>query len=238
VLQAEKRLGFRINQLEKKGISVSEMLTQAKPEILGLSDEQIQQTKERVFDNIVEYIEAKGYPMDSDENYDVGIVTDLVMLIIVPILAAFRRGTSSPSRNLSLEREREIITVDSEIGGIHDFVGIDLVGVGKRKFVFLANATNSLVGKAKRKCLLALKDIRGKNRGGIVYGFVTTAEEWQMVQYNGTAFTQSNRFQVMFQGMGHERERWMREGAVIVDCIHMVLRSGGFVGKYRKNSNN
>jgi len=231
--QAEKRLGFRIKHFEKKGIPVSKMLTEAEPEIPGLTDEQIQQTKEKVFDNIVQCVEAKGYPMDSDEDYNMGMVTDLVMLIFLPIMEAFRRGTT---RLLSLQREREIIAVDSEMGGIQDFVGVDFVAPGQRKFIFVVEATNSLVGQAKRKCLLALKDIGDNNDEGIVYGFVTTAEQWQVIRYDrdGTTFTQSDRFPVMFPGMGHEKERWMKEGALIVDFIHMVLRSGGFTAKKLK----
>jgi len=204
------------------------MLTQAKHEIPGLLDEQIQQTKERIFQNIVECIEVEGFPTEANVNFKEANVTDFVLLIMLPMLAAFRRGTT---HILYLQREREIIAKDTKTGGLQEFVGVDFVGVGQRKFVFVVEAKKSSAGKAKRQCLLALKDIGDNNDGGIVYGFVTTAEQWQVIRYDGTTFTQSDRFPVMFPGMGHEKERWMKEGAVIVDFIHMVLRSGGFTAK-------
>jgi len=204
------------------------MLSEAQLESTGLSDEQIKKTKEKVFDNIVECIEVKGYPTESNKNFNETSVPDVVLFTILPILTAFRYEVR---RNIYLQRDREIIAEDKKMGGFQEFVGIDIVGPGQRKFVFIIEATNSLVGQAKRKCLLALKDIGDNNCGGIVYGFVTTAEQWQVIRYDGTTFTQSHHFQVMFQGMKDRRDIWMKEGAVIVDCINMVLRSGGFAKK-------
>ncbi|RPA94614.1 hypothetical protein L873DRAFT_1700785 [Choiromyces venosus 120613-1] len=106
---------------------------------------------------------------------------------------------------------------------------MDFIVVGGRKFVFVVEAKKSSVRQAKRQCLLALKDIWDNNGGGIVYGFVTSGEQWQMIRYDGMALTQTYRFQVLFQNMGQEKEIWMKEASVIVDCIHTALRSGGLV---------
>lgn len=65
--------------------------------------------------------------------------------------------------------------------------------------------------------------------GGVVFGFVTTGEQWQMLRFGGQVFTQTDTFNVLFRGMAKNKERWTKEGAIVVDCILATLRSGGFV---------
>ncbi|KAG0643101.1 hypothetical protein HOY80DRAFT_1098039 [Tuber brumale] len=234
MLETEKRLGFKLANFEKLAIPVSQMLEEAKPVIKDLRNERVQQTKEMVFENIVRCIEGEGYPTKLHEDYPTeshpdftgANLNDLVLLIILPILAEFRLETG---RNLVLRREKEIVAADSKTRGSLKFVGMHTLGPTDKKFVFVVKATKSSVAQAKRQCLLALKDMWDNNGGGIVYGFVTSGEHWQMIRYDGMAFTQTDRFQVMFSSMPHEKEIWMKEGSVIVDCIHLALRSGGFV---------
>ncbi|RPA94616.1 hypothetical protein L873DRAFT_1415496 [Choiromyces venosus 120613-1] len=224
--EAEKRLGFRFAEFEKHDISVSQMLAESKPEIEGLRKDQVQETKDKVFHGIVDFIEAEGYPTQSDEDFKEANINDLVFTILVPIIAAFRRNTG---RKLLLQREKQITAVDLETGGYEEFVMVDLIGVENQKFVFLVEAKRSSLGEAKRQCLLAMKDIGENNGVGVVYGFVTTGEQWQMIRYDGTVFTQTRRFLALFGDMGQEKETWMKESSIIVDCIHEALRSGGFV---------
>jgi len=226
MIQAEKRLGFRIKTFEKKAISVHKMIKEAKPRIKGLTDVEISETKAKVFQNIVDCIETEGYPTESDMDFKEVYVTDLVLLIILPIITAFRRGTST--RDLYLQREKEIIAVDGVTGGLQEFVGMDFIGIDGQKFVFVVEAKRSSLGQAKWQCLLSLKDIGDKNGGGIVYGFVTTGEQWQVIMYDGITFTQSDRFLVMSAGMKDDEDLWIKKGGgIIVDCIHMALRGGG-----------
>ena len=49
-----------------------------------------------------------------------------------------------------------------------------------------------------RQCLLAMKVIRDRNRDGKVYGFVTTGELWQMIEYDGTSFRMTHSIIVVF----------------------------------------
>ncbi|RPA94609.1 hypothetical protein L873DRAFT_1814167 [Choiromyces venosus 120613-1] len=224
--EAEKRLGLKFANFERSAIPVGQMLEEAKPMIKGLTNDQVQQTKEIVFENIVRFIEAKGYPMESDEDFKEAKVNDLVLLIILPILSDFRRATG---RDLMLRREKEIIAADSETRGLLEFVGIDIIGIPDEKFVFIVEPKRSSVGNPKRQCLLALKDMADNNGGGIVYGFVTSGEQWQMIRYDHMAFTQTDRFPVLFSSMRHEKDIWLKEGSVIIDCIHTALRSGGLV---------
>ncbi|CUS06897.1 unnamed protein product [Tuber aestivum] len=224
--EAQQRLGFTFRQFESHSMPVSQMLAHIKPEIDGLGKDQVQKTKEKVFDNIVEFIEGECYPTESNEDFKEANVNDLVLLIILPILTAFRRETGC---DLCLQREKEIIAVDSETGGYQEFVVMDFIGLVDQKFVFVVEAMKSSVGQAKRQCLLAMKDMGDNNGGGVVHGFVTTGDQWQMIRYDGTAFTQTEHFQVMFPTMGREKGRWMKEASIIVDSIHAALRSGVFL---------
>ncbi|KAG0642764.1 hypothetical protein HOY80DRAFT_1020509 [Tuber brumale] len=224
--EAEQRLGFMFMDFESHGISASHMLAEAKPEIEGLRKDQVQETKEKVYDGIVEFIECEGYPTESVEDFKEANINDLVFTILAPIVADFRRKTG---RNIRLLREKQITALDSKTCGYQEFVLMDLIGVENKKYVFVVEAKKSSLGEAKRQCLLAMRDMGDRNSEGVVYGFVTTGEQWQMLRYDGTVFTQTHNFLVLFRDMGQEREKWMKEASLIVDCIHMALRSAGFV---------
>lgn len=64
------------------------------------------------------------HPMESDPDFKEANVSDLVYLIISPILADFRRKTG---RRISLLREKEIISIDSQTGGYEEFVAVDMI---------------------------------------------------------------------------------------------------------------
>ena len=82
-----------------------------------------------------------------------------------------------------------------------------------------------------RQCLVAMKDMRDNNCEGKVYGFVTTGEMWQMVEYDGTAFRKTNTIVVLFDTMDAEKDKWMKEGGLLVDCINFALSNGGIITK-------
>jgi hypothetical protein len=224
--EAQKRLGFRFSNFERHGISVSHMLAEAKPEIEGLGKDQVQETKEKVYDRIIEFVGCEGYPTESDEDFKEANINDLVFSILAPIVSDFQERTG---RNIFLRREKQITAVDSTTYGYQEFVLVDLIGLEDEKYVLVVEAKKSSLGEAKRQCLLAMKDMGDRNAGGVVYGFVTTGEQWQMLRYDGTVFTQTIKFLVMSENMRQEKERWMKEASIVVDCIHVALRSGGFV---------
>ena len=108
---------------------------------------------------------------------------------------------------------------------------MDLISVEEEKYVFIVEAKRSSLGKAIRQCALAMKDMGDYNGEGKVYGFVTTGESWQMLKYDGKVFRKTNSIVVLFDSMDEEKERWMKEGAVLVDCINFALSNGGIVKK-------
>lgn len=108
---------------------------------------------------------------------------------------------------------------------------MDLIAVTEEKYVLIVEAKRSSLGKAARQCLLAMKDMRDNNGEGKVYGFVTTGEYWQMFQYDGTSFQKTNAITVIFDSMDEEKDLWMKQRSVLVDCINVALSDGGIKEK-------
>ena len=170
--QAEERLGFRIRSLE--AVSVDSMLANTKHSLGAECVDIMLKTKERIYDNIVEYLVIEGYPTEGDPDFKEGNINDLVYGIIGPILGSFIHMTGRKS--IQLRREKEIVSTDGETGGTEEFVMVDLVSVTEEKFVLIVEAKRSSLGQAMKQCLLAMKDMGKNNGGGTVYGFVTTGE--------------------------------------------------------------
>ncbi|RPB15816.1 hypothetical protein P167DRAFT_542534 [Morchella conica CCBAS932] len=204
------------------------MLANAKYSLGGGCLDAILKTKEKVYDGIVEHLEIEGYPTEANPDFKEANISDLVYITLHPILFDFKRKTG---RTVRLLREKEIVSTDGETGGTEEFVMVDLVSVTEEKFIFIVEAKRSSLGQAMKQCLLAMKDMRDNNGGvGEVYGFVTTAEFWQMLSYDG-AFQVTNKLDVLFHTMGEEKEKWMKGYAVLVDCMYAALSNGGIVEK-------
>lgn len=77
-----------------------------------------------------------------------------------------------------------------------------------------------------RQCLLAMKDVRDNNGGGVVYGFVTTGESWQMLRYDGKDFCLPRKIHSVFGRMDEDKDLWMKDCFVLVDCFNVALGRG------------
>lgn len=178
--------------------------------------------------NIVEHLDVEGYPTEAYQSFKEANVSDLVYSIIVPIIFEFRSRTGR--EGVRLEREKRIISTDNKTGSEEEFVVIDRIAVGEERFIIIIEGKKGTTSEALKQCLLSLKDARDQNGGGAVYGFITTGEFWAMIRYDGT-FQMTNKMQVLFLSMKVEKVRWMKEGAVLVDCMYSALSNGGIVVK-------
>ena len=221
--EAEKRLGFRLQSL--RGRPVHKMLAGAET---MFGKDAVRETKEKVYNRILEHLIVEGYPTEADSDFKEVNIDHLVYTIIVPVLNDFICRTGR--KDIQLKCEKEIISTDSETGGEEEFVVVDMISVGQENFIFVVESKSS-VGKAMRQCLLAMKDMRDNNGDGKVYGFVTTGENWQMLEYDGTSFRMSESIAVIFGSMDEDKQRWLDSSSCLVDCVYFALSNGGIVKK-------
>lgn len=196
----------------------------SKCDIEEIGTNTIKGIKEKVYARIIGYLQFEGYPSEASLDFKEANINDLVLYIIGPVLSDFKSETG---RNILLRREKELISPDAQTGGYEEFVVVDKISVMKQWFILIIEAKRSSLGEAIRQCLLTMRDMWNNSGRGQVYGFVTTGEVWGIVRYDGVNFQMSNRFAVLFGTMGREKDRWMAEGAIIVDSIITVLRTAG-----------
>ena len=72
--------------------------------------------------------------------------------------------------------------------------------------------------------LVSMKDIGDKNDGSITYGFVTTGESWQMLQYHDGSFQVTDKMEVLFAAMSDDKETW-------ISGLHKCRADGWRIGK-------
>jgi len=221
---AEERLGFLLEEFEEQAIPVVQMLEEANPGNNGLKKDDLLVIKHKVYERILEYLVCEGIPTDSTADFNEANINDLVFTIISPVIAAC---SLKLGRKIRLRREKKITAMDGLYGGFQEFVTVDLIGVGKTKFIFVVEAKRTTLGQAKIQCLLAMRDMGGINGGGAVYGFVTTGHHWQMIRYDGKEFKQTDTFDVLFHTMGQGKGRWLQEYSIVIDAIHAALVTAG-----------
>ena len=221
--EAQAKLGFGLGRLEASTTAVQLMLD-SRARVLG--EHALKDTKLKVYERIVEYLEVEGYLLDAEYSR----VSDLVCGVTAAILFDFKSKADVGS--LYLQRGRETVSVGGETGGVHEFVVVDLASAAAAadRFVLVvveARRGAPSFGDAVKQCLLAMRDMRERNGGvGEVYGFVTTGDMWRMVRYGGI-FEMTDSFSILFGRIAKDKQRWMRDFSVLVDCMIMALSHGG-----------
>ena len=218
-------LSLRIRNLIQASQPVEEIFR-----LRGKAGYDVSDTKEKVYARLVEYLKCEQYPSMAEDEFKEGNVYDIVNAVLLSTLSDFK--DKSQRDDITLHREKEIISVDEEeTGGMEEFVVIDVISSTdeeeQRAYVLVVEAKRSSLAAAFRQLLLSLKDMRDTNREkGVVYGFATTGEDWQMVTYDGK-FQLTEKFSVMFPRMRESKERWIKEFSVIVDLMYIALEEGG-----------
>jgi len=83
-------------------IPIGEMLANAKHSLEGLNKDIIFNTKGKVYDCIIEYLQVEGRPAKANPDFKANI-SDLVYSIIGPII---RNSIRMTRRNIRLKREK------------------------------------------------------------------------------------------------------------------------------------
>ncbi|RPB01494.1 hypothetical protein L873DRAFT_1803199 [Choiromyces venosus 120613-1] len=93
------------------------------------------------------------------------------------------------------------------------------------KYILIVEAKKASLGEARKQCFLSLKNMRDRNGGGTVYGFVTMGDSWRMISFDGT-FKMSEKIELMFDSMDKNVERWMAAYSILIDYFNVALSNG------------
>ena len=225
--EVEKRIGTTMIKLYHNMISPKNMLVQAG---YCSDDNTIKATKDEVYKGILRYL-AVETPLMDHKHFKEANVGDLVLQIILPIIYDFKQNTGR--KMVTLFREKQIVSTDSKVGGFEEFVVVDVISELGESNVLIIEAKRESLSAAMGQCLLAMKDLGDTNKGGIIYGFVTTRDVWRMLSYDGAMFQVTDKLFVVFDLMRDDRDEWMRSFSLVVDCIYAALSNGG-VGTMEK----
>ena len=221
-------LGINTQDRISRTITVDRILAEAnlKRGIKDIGSDAIKRTKEKVYARIVEYLELKAYPLGHLSNFTENAIHDLVLSILSPILADFKKETG---HNIQLQRKAELIWIDSETRHFEEqqFIMVDKISIKKQSFVLIIEGDLDCHRDMIKLCCLMMRDMWNNNRKGEVYGFVTSGDIWKIMRYDGTTFQMAEKFYAKFSSMGKAKDRWMKENSILVDCITAALRSGG-----------
>ena len=90
--QTEARIGITMEDLFSAVTPIKRMLAQEGYSFDGEGSDTTMTTKEDVYKQILRYLTIEGYPTDSSQNFKEQNVSDLVLLMISPILEEFKLG--------------------------------------------------------------------------------------------------------------------------------------------------
>ena len=215
--EVEQRIGMTLRDLHATAISVEEMLALARYNPDKEVIEAMKSTKEEVYKGLARCLRIEGHETLMEAN-----VNDLVVFIIHPTIDEFMQRTGR--KTIQLFREKQLIGEDEETGGYEEFVVVDRIEITEERYILIIEAKRESLGAAMSQCLLAMKDMGDQNHGDVVYGFITTGDSWRMLRYDSDrSFLVTNKIETVFDTMGRDEEKWMREFSVIVDCVYAAL---------------
>ncbi|CAF1127440.1 unnamed protein product [Adineta steineri] len=119
---------------------------------------------------------------------------------------------------LMLLREKQIISKDEQYGENIEFVITQMVHVRNTRYILVVQAKRDSLGKGLIQLLLALKSMSDINNDQkMVYGFVTTAINWQLITYDGQLWKLSEPAVALLGNMGTKEDRWLKQNTQILD---------------------
>lgn len=141
-----------------------------------------------MYDQIVQHLRIEGYHTEGNPDFKEPNFNHLVYATVSLILNDYIRQTGRATAQL--QGEKGTTSTNGETGGTEELAVLDLISVQHERFIFIVEANRSSLGQAMKQPerLLAMRGMRDSNGGGMVYGFVTTGEQWQMLEYDATSF--------------------------------------------------
>jgi len=212
--QAERILGFKFVPFYYQQKPLDQFITEKAPDSL----------KKKIFNRLVDCIRSEGYPEASLSPLNEAVVTDFVGNILQPMVAHFY--CSRTRKDIELTRETQIISRDEEVGGNMEFVVMHSIDDDNDRYVIVIEAKRGALGKGLTQLLLALKSAFGINNDQKkVYGFLTTAIQWQLITYDGQTWKLSRPSPLLCGDMDKEEDQWLKDNTQVLDMIYSILSS-------------
>lgn len=212
--EAELILGLDFVTFYELQTPIEQFITQSAPE----------QLKKEIFKRLNDCMVSDGFPEATFPFMNESVVTDYVGTVLMAMVSNHKCMMNR--QDLRLSREKQIISADEQVDGNMEFVVIQRINVGTIRYVLVVEAKRDSFGKGLTQLLLALKsiwDINGDQK--LVYGFITTAVDWQLVTYDGKTWKLSERCTLVLPEIGKKEDRWLKNNTQILDAIHSVLSS-------------
>ena len=102
----------------------------------------------------------------------------------------------------------QLVLVDCKTGEYEEFAVLDSyrTSATEEEHILIIKMTTTPLDAAMGQRLLALTEMSDRNKGGIVYGFVTTGESWRMLSYDGCTFKVTNQIGAVFDTIARDKE--------------------------------
>ncbi|CAF0978167.1 unnamed protein product [Rotaria sordida] len=212
--EAESILGFQLIKFYDSQMPIEQFITTTAPE----------QLKKKIFERLIDCIISEGFPEPALPLFNELVVTDNVGMILIAMVSYFKLTVAHD--DLRLSREKKIIRKDEQFGGNMEFIRIQKINVGKNCYVLVVETKGDSLGKELTQLLLALKSMYDINNDKkLVYGFLTTAIQWQLVTYDGQTWKLSELSTVLLANMRKQEDRWLKNNTQILDVIYSILSS-------------
>ncbi|UJR29521.1 hypothetical protein I4U23_010738 [Adineta vaga] len=210
--EAEVIFGFRFDDFYNSQIPLNEFIKKKASEEL----------KKKVFDRLIDWILSEGFPEATIAPMNESVVTDFIGIILATTVADIDRTKNR--RDFIVLREKQIISKDEEFGGNMEFMIIQSICTGNVRHIIVIEAKRNALGKGLTQLLLALKSMfEVNNDQKLVYGFVTTAINWQLVTYDGQTWKLSRPSVLLLGNMEKYETEWLKDNTQILDVIYSIL---------------
>jgi hypothetical protein len=212
--EAEKILGFKLKQFYYSQTLIERFITKTAPEEL----------KKKVFERLIDCIESEGFPEATIAPMNESVVSDNVGTVLIAMVSYYKR--TMHRNDLELSREKQIISKDERVGGNVEFIVTQEINVENNRYVLVVEAKRDSLGNGLKQLLLSLKcmwDVNNDQK--MVYGFITTGINWQVVTYDGQTWKFSEPSTVLIGNMDGQEDRWLKNNTQILDVIYSILSS-------------
>lgn len=212
--EAELILGFKFVDFYDSQIPVEQFINKTAPE----------QLKKAIFERLSDCIESEGFPEATIYPLNESVITDNVGVILQAIVSYCR--VTNNRNDLRLIREKQIISIDEQFGENMEFVRMQAINVDSNRYMIVVEAKRDSLGKGLTHLLLALKSMWNINNDQkLVYGFITTAIDWQLIIYDGETWKLSERTTVLLPNMRKKQDRWLTNNTQLLDVVYSILSS-------------